>query len=171
MRKAVFLFLLFFSTICDGQTHAIDTLRAQKAIATIDSLKHVNIALRGIIVRKYLHNETTVNHEFFLDTVTQQIYRCAYIQLTEDLHDTVLERSSFYVDGNNFIAVLFQRYQNGKEIFSEVNYLNMQNGEIQHIFPNPSSTFFTSDDIKYQARDLWQGIESLKEWLRQKNGG
>jgi hypothetical protein len=171
MHKTAFLFFLLSYTICDGQTIAMDTFRAKKAMARIDSLEHVTAALGDIIVRKYLHNETTVNHEFLLDTLSQQIYRCVYIRLTEDLNDTVMERSSFYVDGNNFIAVMIQLYRNGKEIFSAVNYLSMQNGEIKNISPNPTSKIYTSEDIKYQAKDLWPGIESLKEWFRRKNGG
>ena len=171
MLKLVLTLVILAKTTCYGQKLPIDTVSPFNIILRIDSLQKANVNCGSIIIWKHGHNETDFYNEFFLDTLSQQIFKCDYVELTKDPNDTILRKTSFYLDSNHFVAVVFREYRNSQLIISQRNYLVTEDGEVKNVYPTPMSKNILDDDIKYRAKDVWFMIEPLKRHLRSKYGG
>ena len=175
MQKTFLILLASLCTgLCKGQFTTTDSLKIKAVVSLVDSAEKSNVTLSRYIVRKYMHNETKVDYEFLLDTTTQEFYKCDYVSRTlQSSKDTTLEKLSFYVYSNQFVALKYQELQNSKESKAEIFYLVSDNGKVQNIYPVKGSGTkpLPLDEIKNKATELWLGAEALKELLSKRTGG
>ena len=172
MRSALLFFCAISCVMSNAQTLGIDTSYANKIINTIDSLERFDSSLKTVILRKYMHNETTVNHVFLLDPVTLEFFKIAYVSLTVyGSSDSISEKKTFYIRKNRFVAVRAQKYRNSRIFDSLVIYVDDQYSNVRNTYPINNRDGLSTNEINNMANDLRQSAESLKKWLRKKNDG
>ncbi len=79
------------------------------------------------------------------------------------------ERTSYYMDNNQFVAVVIKNYTNGKLVVSQCNYIKAENDKLEIVFPVPTSKYLTTDDIKLGLKEIRLLLESLKTHLYKKH--
>ena len=157
MQRTFIILGIFLNAICYGQVIPIDTTLTSKRISRTDNLENTNQNYRYITVRKSMHNETEFYYEIHLDTLSSEIFRCDFVSLTKEPNDTTLERTSYYMDNNQFVAV------------SQCNYIKAENDKLEIVFPVPTSKYLTTDDIKLGLKEIRLLLESLKTHLYKKH--
>ena len=171
MQRTFIILGIFLNAICYGQVIPIDTTLTSKRISRTDNLENTNQNYRHITVRKSMHNETEFYYEIHLDTLRSEIFRCDFVSLTKEPNDTTLERTSYYMDNNQFVAVVIKNYTNGKLVVSQCNYIKAENDKLEIVFPVPTSKYLTTDDIKLGLKEIRLLLESLKTHLYKKHEG
>jgi hypothetical protein len=175
MQKSLMIVLASLCAgLCKGQFTTTNTLKINAVVSAIDSAEKANATLSRYIVRKYMHNETKVDYEFLLDTSTQHIYKCDYVTRTlQNSKDTILEKFSFFVYSNQFVALRYQELQNNKVVNTQIFYLESDSGKVQKTYPvkGLGTKALTWDEINYKATELWLGAEALKEMLSKRKSG
>lgn len=168
MQRTFIILGIPLNAICYGQEIPIDTTLASKLISRVDNLENTNQNYRYITVRKSMHNETEFYYEIHLDTLSAEIYKFDFVSLTKEPNDTTLERTSYYMDNNQFVAVVIKNYRNSKLIVSQYNYIKVENDKLEIVFPVPPSKYLTTDDIKLGLKEIRLLLESLKTHLYKK---
>ena len=152
-----------------AQESVIDTFQIQKIVTAIErSLASQKMSCR-YLVRKYMHNETTVHYEFSLDTASWTVYKCAYLVRTvHRAGDTTYEKTSFFMDRDRMVAAECETKTNGELVAHSLAYLKETSETISVAYPQVLTKLkaCTQGALQIIARELRTGIKDLKEWLQ-----
>jgi hypothetical protein len=168
MQRIVLFLVIAFNTSCYGQAIFIDTTATSKLISEIDNLENTNPNYGKIIIWKYQHHELKIFYEVSVDTLSGQIYKFDYLNLTEYWKDTTLERTSYYLDSNQFVAIVVRTYYNKQLLSFQCNYIKTENDDIKMIIPVHHSTCLNLEKIKYEINEIRIALVSVKKHLNKK---
>lgn len=122
-------------------------------IEKIDSLVQENENVRGIVVVKNRHNESTFCYSYFFDTATLQLVKCQYELKAKQPVDSILETISYYLEKAQIIAFRHQVIRNDVLVNSVESILKSAKGRLNAIDEN-LDTDISEKEINYRAEEL-----------------
>jgi hypothetical protein len=172
MQKLFLSLIIFVSIAGNAQSTLGRIAELEEIIEDVDHIELNEKSVKTIIFRRLVHNETTITHRFLVDTSTFEIHKSEYFVSTLlTSKDTVAEVTAFYSTKGQFAVVRYKKTNNGREVASGIFYIESVDGEVKEIEAMNTRQTLKEREISYQAKDLWTSGQSIKDWLRKKNGG
>jgi hypothetical protein len=167
------LFVLLVCLMCSatgwGQEKVVDTVYVKQIITGIDTFHRGQSGIHHYIVRRYSHNETTVNFEYLLDTVSWNLYKAAYVaQTIISIGDTANRLVSFYLNQNRYVVAKVEVIKNSQVTDSTLFYLEMAGDSLVFLntVKSAGTVSETKENLQSKAKELWLWATALKESLQ-----